>query len=202
MQASAGLFIRHVWLMVLVQASSVAVCPTPAHAFTLSSGREVRCEVWWGGQRLTVAEEYIGNGDVGERHPELGGSAAVVRRRADGSPVIVFDRFILRGFRDRLPLAADFVFFHECAHIRRQTRDEIEANCHALLEARATGVLDPAGEAALENFHVRLGRLPLRYGGNGARFWASTLACVEDPQAHAEDPQAFPGGMFDPPFAP
>jgi hypothetical protein len=104
--------------------------------------------------------------------------------------------------RDRLPLAADFVFFHECAHLRRQTRDEIEANCHALLEARAIGLVDAAAEKELETFHQRLGRLPLRYGGNGTRFWASTLACVEDPEAHAEDPQAFPGGMFDPPFAP
>jgi len=181
---------------------ALLVAGMPASAFTLSSGREVRCEVWWAGQRLSVAEEYIGNGDVGERHPELGGSAAVVRRRPDGSPVIVFDRYILRGFRDRLPLAADFVFFHECAHIRRQTRDEIEANCHALLEARASGLVDAAAEKELETFHQRLGRLPLRYGGNGARFWASTLACVDDPEAHAEDPQAFPGGMFDPPFAP
>ncbi len=42
-----------------------------------------------------------------------------------------------------------FVFFHECAHIQRQTFDEIEANCQALTEVRRRGLIDAAGEVAL-----------------------------------------------------
>jgi hypothetical protein len=188
-------------LLALVSAVLLS-CAGGAHAFTLLNGREAFCEVEWLGVPHVVAEEYVGNGKVGERHPELGGSAAVVRRQADGSPKIVFDTSILESIRLKLPVARDFVFFHECAHIQRQTQDEIVANCHALAEAARAGVLEDGMLPALGAFHRNMGRLPRKYGGSGARFWDRTLECVADPESVAEDLQAFPGTLFDPPYAP
>ena len=118
----------------------VAACQAPG--FTLIDGSEARCVIRIDEADYVVPEEYVGNGRVGERHPELGGSAAVVRRGENGRPKIVFDRFVLDSIHARLPFAHDFVFFHECAHIQRQTRDEIEANCHALNEVRRLGLLE------------------------------------------------------------
>jgi hypothetical protein len=175
-----------------------------AHAFVLSDGREAWCDAQLGGLPYRVPEEYIGNGRVGERHPELGGSAAVVRRQPDGRPKIVIDSFVTESMREKLPLARDFMFFHECAHIRRDTRDEVQANCEALREMRRRGLVDAEGERALGEFHARMGRLPLKYGGSGRAFWADTLACIEAPELFLDSASAFPGlgGLFDPPFAP
>jgi len=173
-----------------------------APAFTLIDGSETRCVIRVDEADYLVPEEYVGNGREGERHPELGGSAAVVRRGEGGRPKIAFDRFVLDSIRAKFPFAPDFVFFHECAHIQRQTLDEIEANCHALNEVRRLALVDADLEAALGEFHARMGRLPLKYGGSGERFWRQTLACVESPEPLPDSPAAWPGGMFEPPFAP
>lgn len=190
--------------MALVRLSLLMFCvdADQAFGFTLIDGSETRCVVRIDEADYLVPEEYVGNGRVGERHPELGGSAAVVRRGEGGRPKIVFDRFVLDSIRARLPFAQDFVYFHECAHIQRQTLDEIEANCHALNEVRRLALVDADLEAALGEFHVRMGRLPMKYGGSGERFWRQTLACVESPEPLPDSPAAWPGGMFDPPFAP
>ena len=125
-----------------------------------------------------------------------------MRRGADGRPKIVFDRFVMEAIHAKLPFARDFVFFHECAHLQRQTLAEIEANCHAVNEGRRLGGLDGDGEAALGGFHARMGRLPLKYGGSGENFWRRTLACVAAGERPGESEMAYPGGMFEPPFAP
>lgn len=186
----------HRWTLLL------ALAWGPAHGFTLVDGSQVRCAIRIDEVDYVVPEEYVGNGRVGERHPELGGSAAVVRRTRDGRPKIVFDRFTLEGIRAKLPLAHDFVFFHECAHIQRQTLDEIEANCRALGEVRRLGLLEAGEEAALGDFHAGMGRLPLKYGGSGANFWHRTLACADSGEPLPDVPPAWPGALFDPPFAP
>lgn len=185
----------------IVCAIGVWTTASTARAFVLSDGTEMRCVVELAGVRHEVHEEMVGNGRVGERHPELGGSAAVVRRGDDGRPKIVFDTYVLDSIHAKLPFARDFVFLHECAHIQRATLDEIEANCHALREARRLGRIDADGEVALGEFHRRMGRLPLKYGTSGAKFWERTMACVEGPE-HDDEPHAgFPGDA-DQPFAP
>jgi len=37
------------------------------------------------------------------------------------------------------PVVHDFIFFHECAHARIPTRDELRANCEGLKDMRAAG---------------------------------------------------------------
>jgi hypothetical protein len=149
-----------------------------AWAFERSDGRSVVCEVSNGGTPVQIAEEYVGNGPVGTTHPALGGSAAVVQRQPDGSARMVFDRFVMQRITERSKLAADLVFYHECAHIRLQSDDEGAANCEAVREMRDSGYLDDAGYAELTRWHEGMGRLAPRYGGNGKVFWQRTEACL------------------------
>jgi hypothetical protein len=59
-------------------------------AFERSDGVTVRCEIERLGQQHAVEEIWLGHGDQGDRHPELGGAAAVVRPNEQGLPVIFF----------------------------------------------------------------------------------------------------------------
>ena len=176
--------LRALWLPGLLLLFAVA----PAAAFERSDGQQVHCEVEYAGKRVRVVEEYLGNGPVGTTHPALGGSAAVVRRHADGSARMIFDRFVMERIASRSRLAADLVFYHECAHVRLQTDDEIEANCEAVREMRAVGYLDDEGYAALTAWHESMGRVAPRYGGTGRVFWQRTEACLArfDPSVVAQ----------------
>ena len=73
------------------------ICSTLSTAFERSDGMTVRCEVERNGQSHVVEEIWLGHGDQGDRHPELGGAAAVVRRNASGWPVIYFDSVVFKG---------------------------------------------------------------------------------------------------------
>jgi len=156
----------------------LAVAGSSAQAFERSDGQQVTCEVDHAGGKAAVREEYVGNGPVGTTHPALGGSAAVVRRRQDGTAHMVFDRFVMERIASRSRLAADLVFYHECAHVRLQTDDEIEANCEAVRQMREIGYLDAEGYAALTTWHEGMGRVAPRYGGTGRVFWQRTEACL------------------------
>ena len=59
----------------------------------------------------------------------------------------------------------DFVFFHECAHARTGTLDELEANCVGLVDMRKAGRAGRDVEAKLAAYHRRQGYLgePLRH---------------------------------------
>jgi hypothetical protein len=65
------------------------------------------------------------------------------------------------------PDVHDYIFFHECAHARVPTIDEIQANCAGLVDMRAAGRAGPAVEAKLAAFY-----------GPGSAYWASTLKCA------------------------
>ena len=65
------------------------------------------------------------------------------------------------------PVMHDFLFFHECAHARLATRDEITANCAGLREMRAAGRAGAAIEARIAEFY-----------GPGNGYWARTLQCA------------------------
>jgi len=61
----------------------------------------------------------------------------------------------------------DFMFFHECAHARVPTQDELKANCAGLKEMRAAGRAGFAVETKLAAF----------YGPRNA-YWENTLKCA------------------------
>ena len=69
------------------------------------------------------------------------------------------------------PDVHDFIFFHECAHARVPTRDELRANCAGLKAMREAGRAGFAVESRLAAFY-----------GPGNDYWARTLKC-----ANAED---------------
>ncbi len=71
----------------------------------------------------------------------------------------------------------DFVFFHECAHARTGTLDELEANCVGLVDMRAAGRAGREVEARLAAYHRRQGYLGEPYG-IARDFWARTVACA------------------------
>ncbi len=149
-----------------------------AHAFDRSDGVKVECVVERNGERRIVEEVWLGHGDAGDRHPELGGAAAVVRIDEQGWPVISFDRVTIRSIRENDPHMLDFIFYHECAHATDAERDEIEANCEAYLELERLGRMNDELERALARTHRKMLRLPSRYGGSGTAFWDKTMACV------------------------
>lgn len=173
----------------------LVVCTDPALAFQRSDGETVTCVAGSTDAPVVVAEEYQGNGPVGTVHPALGGSAAVVRRQPDGSQRIVFDRFVMERIASRSQLAHDLVFYHECAHVRLQTNDEIEANCAAVRDMREAGYLDDEGYAALTAWHRDMGRVAPKYGGTGRVFWERTEACLAQhavPSAPSQPPMSVP----------
>ena len=74
------------------------------------------------------------------------------------------------------PVVHDYIFFHECAHARIPTRDEVQANCEGLKDMRAAGRAGFAVESKLSAFY-----------GVGSDYWARTLKCAN---ADAAPPQA------------
>ena len=150
-----------------------------AWAFERTDGVVVQCEAERKGERREVKEVWLGFGDVGDRHPELGGAAAVVRLDGEGWPVIYFDNVVFKAMLVSDPHMADFIFYHECAHARDPDKSEIEANCEAFLQLQQQGLMTPVKENALGATHRRMRRLPSRYGGNGEIFWEQTMACVQ-----------------------
>ena len=153
--------------------------PLTCAGFERSDGTQVQCEVTRHDETRVVREVWLGHGDMGDRHPALGGAAAVVRPGEDGWPVIFFDSVVFRAMLARDPHMSDFIFYHECAHAQDTERDEIEANCEAYLELDKLGVLTPDRIEALATTHKKMLRLPSRYGGSGEVFWERTLSCVK-----------------------
>ena len=65
------------------------------------------------------------------------------------------------------PEIHDLLFFHECAHAKIPTTDEVQANCVGLKDMRAAGRAGLAVEAKLAAF----------YGATNG-YWVSTLRCA------------------------
>ncbi len=89
-----------------------------------------------------------------------------------GTPTIVYGQ----RFRVLDPLMRAFIRRHECQHANG-VRDEIAANCAALVQMRALG-LTPQQEAVIARWHLAEGRLDPQYGGSGAAFWERTVRCA------------------------
>ena len=124
-------------------------------AFTFADGTHVDCVA--GGQPVAEVD-----GVPGDETHKLGRTAMVT---AIGSGYqITWNATKLNS----LPAAVhDFIFFHECAHARVPTQDELKANCVGLKEMRAAGRAGFAVETKLAAF----------YGPRSA-YLESTLKCA------------------------
>lgn len=163
-------------LSVLLLAVLVA---SGAQAFERSDGAIVQCDIERDGKHYIVKENWLGDGAAGDRHPALGGAAAVIRPDSAGLPEMFFDSVVFKNMIARDPHMADFIFYHECGHAQDEQLDEIGANCYALNTMEKLGLINDAKLAALGATHQRMLRLPSRYGGSGQVFWERTLACYQ-----------------------
>ncbi len=112
----------------------------PAAAFTFADGMPGQCVV--GGQVAT--EIYALPTD-----PFVPQNRTALTERTDAGGRITWNVERLRGLP---PEVRDFLFFHECAHLRVPTDVELEANCAGLRDMRAAGRAGPAFEARLRSY--------------------------------------------------
>jgi len=89
-----------------------------------------------------------------------------------GNTVRISSSFLITWNAERLkalpPEVHDYLFFHECAHARVPTTDELKANCAGLQDMRAAGRAGFAIESRLGAFY-----------GPGGDYWTSTLKCAD-----------------------
>lgn len=97
--------------------------------------------------------------------------SAILFDSTSGTPLIVYGA----RFRTISSLMQSFIKRHECQHANG-VRDEVEANCAALLQMRALG-LTALQEASIAQWHIAEGTLDPQYGGSGSVFWERTLRC-------------------------
>jgi len=130
------------------------VAAGPAASFTFIDGKTATCTAR-GGNVL----EYEAPPD----EPLVKGRVAYTA--LDG------DHYLIVWNPERLkalpPDVHDYLFFHECAHARVPTSDEVIANCQGLKEMRAAGRAGPEVEARLAAFY-----------GAASSYWKATLSCA------------------------
>lgn len=138
----------------LAVALAVAMAATPATAFTFSDGTTLTCMA----QGRPVPEVSASPDD-----PEMSQRTGRVTRVGDGWQ-ITWNEARLKS----LPaVLRDFLFFHECAHARVPTENELEANCVGLVEMRLAGRAGRDVETALRQMY---GREP---------HWVNTFRCAD-----------------------
>ena len=140
--------------------------PTTASAFTFSDGTSAPCMTDEGvaAERYHPADDPMAPaGFIGFTHLDAGTGWVIDWNMLMLSSVPAYEH--------------DFVFFHECAHAKSRSIDELQANCLGLLDMRAAGRAGKAVEAKLTAYHRRLGYMGPQYGLS-RDFWARTLACA------------------------
>jgi hypothetical protein len=132
-----------------------------AAAFTFTDGKSMTCVA--AGQTVPEVEADASHGAV----PFTGKT-----ERTSSGFQIIWNSAKLNALP---PDVHDYIFFHECAHARVPTIDEVQANCAGLVDMRAAGRAGPAVEAKLAAFY-----------GSGSAYWASTLKCADagGPKVH------------------
>jgi hypothetical protein len=139
-------------MLVAVPLAAMLLTPHEVFAFTFSDGTSAQCIA--AGRAISEVDADPG--------PAAGFTGKTVEDA--GELRIVWNRAKLAS----LPAVMhDYIFFHECAHLRVPTRDEIKANCVGLKDMRAAGKAGAAVEAEIAAFY-------------GARndYWTRTLQCA------------------------
>lgn len=124
-------------------------------AFLFSDGTTLSCSV----DGMVVAELIPPVGDSFYDVPRTG-----LVTRDGGVPRILWNAPRLAQLP---PEVHDFLFFHECAHARISTTDELTANCAGLVDMRAAGRAGPEFERQLRGYFPR-----------ESAYWNETFACA------------------------
>jgi hypothetical protein len=137
-----------------------------ADAFTFTDGTSASCVA--GGKMVT----------------EVDAEASQAGVDCTGKTVRIASGFVIiwnAGRPKALPPEVhDYLFFHECAHARVPTTDELKANCAGLQDMRAAARAGFAVESRLGVFY-----------GPGGDYWARTLKGA-DVTASSKPPQRLP----------
>ena len=136
-------------------AAAASVAAVDSAAFALSDGSSIQCVA----AGSVVPEIYAGPEDAFAKLGRTG-----LAERVEGGYRITWHAQRLNGLP---PEVRDFIFFHECAHARVPTENELEANCFGLLDMRAAGRAGPALERKLRGY----------FPGN--TYWNDTFACAD-----------------------
>ncbi len=145
---------------------ALLLLPGAAAAFTFSDGSHGECTTGEGVARERdhpADDPDAPRGFIGFTHHEPGTGW-----------IIDWNLLLLSSAPD---VEHDFVFFHECAHARTGTLDELEANCVGLVDMRNAGRAGREVEAKLAAYHRRQGYLGEPYG-IARDYWAKTVACA------------------------
>ncbi|MEK0431937.1 MAG: hypothetical protein RL700_144 [Pseudomonadota bacterium] len=167
------------WKKWLVHGLLVCGAAPMVHAFTLSNGETVQCEVSLNGRAGVATEIWVNYTDIKDRHPELGRAVAVMRPDAQGWPTIILDAEAFKRTGKGTPAIWDFVYFHECAHAQQPQLGEIGANCAAYVDMERRGLMSYHRYKEIEAVHLSMMSLPMEYGGSGPQFWHQTLQCAK-----------------------
>ena len=155
------------------------------HAFEISTGENVQCEVNLNGKTGVATEIWDRYTDVKYRSPELGRAVAVMRLDDSGWPTIIFDAPAHEKSIKGSQTIWDFVYFHECAHAQNPKLSEVGANCSAYIEMGKRGLMNYNRMKQLETMHFNMmSILPIEYAGSGSQFWHQTLKCVKNPEEY------------------
>jgi hypothetical protein len=150
-------------------ATCLAIVAPDSGAFTFRDGSVVQCIA----RGVAVEEVVPPPGDPFYQPPRTGQAV-----RAGERYRILWNAQRLRALPDEVH---DFIFFHECAHARLATDNELEANCAGLQDMRAAGRAGPAVEEKIRALF-----------GPANAFWAETFACAD--RAGTRPPAAKPAG--------
>jgi hypothetical protein len=124
-----------------------------ASGFTFSDGTSIACYA----RGELIQENLIDPGEA--RLPFTGKTVP-----ANSTYQILWNETKLKALP---PDVHDYLFFHECAHAKVPTTDEIMANCVGLKDMRSAGRAGAAVEARLTAF----------FGANSS-YWARTVKCA------------------------
>lgn len=142
-----------------------AAFASPAAAFTFVDGTTVQCIA----RGQVVEEKFAPAGD-----PAFHNRTALAARAGDGWQ-ITWNQERLQGLP---PEIRDFLFFHECAHARIPTENELEANCAGLKDMRAAGRAGVAFEARLRGYFKQ-----------DNAYWNDTFKCANEGATPAPSPK-------------
>jgi hypothetical protein len=141
--------------LLAVCALAALIASAGAAAFTFTDGTSANCVA--AGKSVEEVEAEPGQSGLGFTGKTV--------RTASGFQII----WNMEKLKTLPPDVHDYLFFHECAHARVPTGDELQANCVGLQDMRAAG----RGGIAVES------RLAAFYGA-GNDYWVRTLKCAND----------------------
>ena len=159
-------------LALLVLAQCALAFAGPVGAFTFADGAKAVCIA-----RGEIVSEIFAE-PTDPFNPR--NRTALAERTANGWQIT----WNMERFRGLPPEVRDFLFFHECAHARVPTENELVANCAGLQDMRAAGRAGPAFEAKLR-----------RYFPADNEYWNETFKCANArPAAPVRPPPPVPAG--------